>query len=272
MKKYLVILLAVVAGKIIAQDSTFNSVQVGWGYGKIMRQDLTLSPFIHEDWSPVNFFASYHRSKKLEQDFAVKFSFFDPIIADSYEYNSFYNGDVVTLPHSFKLIDIDYALGKKILGNEKWSFIAGGKSRNFIYASDYYFGDSGPSPMFISLGLDFWLMVKRQISEKQYIVGNLSLPVFSFVYRDPYLAQDDEFFENIYSHNGLTELASRIEDSKLRSRDKAQRVEFNIRYGYRINRLLDVGLGYLFTLNKNQAPTEFTQIENIFSVNVTLKF
>ena len=170
------------------------------------------------------------------------------------------------------MLDIDYSLGKELCHNEKWSFVLGGKSRNFIYASDYYFGDSGPSPMFISFGVDTWIKVLHRLNERKYLVSNLSIPIFSYVYRNPYLVQDDEYFEIIYSHNGLRELANRIADGELRSWGKAQRVEFNIHYGYMINQRWDMGISYFISMNLNQYPTTYTQLENTFHIGGKFKF
>lgn len=255
-----------------AQDSTYNSVQIGWGYGYIMRQDLTVSPFVHQDWSPVNVYLSYSRSKKLEQQVTLKFSMYNPVSTETYEFTSFYNGTLLTSPHSFKMLDIDYSLGKDLLKNKQWSFILGGKSRNYVYASDYYFGDSGPSPMVISFGLDIWLKAMYRLNDKNYLESNLSVPVFSYVYRNPYLVQDDEYFETIYSHSGLKEFASRVEDGEMRSWGNSQRVEFNIHYGYVINQRWDIGIGYDFSMNLNQSPTQFTQFENTFFIGGRIKF
>ena len=272
MKKFIFILLVVGINKLSAQEMPNNSIQIGWGVSNLMRQDLTMSPFIHKDWSPVNAFLSYSRSKKVEQQFTLKYRHYNPMRTASYEFNSFYNGKSTTVPHSFGILDIDYSLGKELIREKKWSMVLGGKSRNFIYASDYLFGDSGPSPMIISFGLDTWIKAVYRLNEKNYFVSSLSLPLFSFVYRDPYLAQDDEYFENLYSHKGLKELTSRIADGEWRSWGKAQRVEFNIQYGYVINRKWDITTHYLFSLNVNQYPTRFTQLENTFLITGKFKF
>ncbi len=255
-----------------AQDVRYNSIELDWGIGNLMRQDMTLSPFIHRDWSPVNIYLHYTRSKKLEHQVTLRFSTFNPMPGAPYELSSFYNGTLNTLPHSFKLVDFDYALGKELVHSAKWSFMAGGKSRNFLYASDYYFGESGPSPITISLGLDLWLKAVYRMNEKNYVESGLSIPLFSYVYRNPYLSQDDEYFEVIYEHNGWKELGRRIEQGKWRSWGNAQRVEFNVHYGYVINQTWELGLGYLFSVNLNQNPTPFTQVENLFLIGGKLNF
>ena len=273
MKRILILsILSLSLCKSYAQDSRYNSVQLAWGIGNIMRQDLTLSPFVHEDWSLVNAYLNYSRSKKLEQQITLKIGLYDPFGTKPYEFTSFYNGTSTTIPHSFKMLDIDYSLGKELFHKTKWSFVLGGKSRNFIYASDYYFGESGPSPVSISFGLGIWLKAVYWLNEKNYIISNLSAPAVSYVYRNPYLTQDDEYFENIYSHNGFKEFASRIADGELRSWGKVQQVEFDIHYGYSINHRWDIGISYLFSMNLNQHPAQFTQFENTFLFGGKIKF
>lgn len=255
-----------------AQDSTKNSIQLGWGFGNIMRQDSTVSPFVHSDWSPVNVQFVYSHSKKLEQRVKIKFSLYSPKPKQDYTFTSFYNGDGSTTPHSFKLIDIDYSIGKKWIEKEKLSFIAGGKSRNFIYASDYYFGETGPSPMMISFGLDIWAQINYQINKRNELKAVLSLPIMSFVYRNPYLTEDDSYHQILYSHKGLKEFGSRIAASNLRSWGNAQKIEFNLDYFYELNDRWDLGGGYFVSLTTNQLPTKFVQLENVFFLNGKIKF
>lgn len=255
-----------------AQDTTHNSIQLEWGIGNIQRQDMTVSPFIHRDWSPVNTLLNYEHSKKLEQQITLNFSLYSPKPTEAFEFTSFYNGTSSTIPHSFKMIEIDYSLAKKWVKKKNWSLAAGGKSSNFIYASDYYFGESGPSPMMISFGLDAWGFVHYQLNESQYFRTTLSLPLFSFVYRNPYLTEDDSYHQILLSHKGIQELGDRIVAGKFRSWENAQRVELNMQYGYIINKSWDIGLSYYFSMNLNQQPTKFTQFENVFFLIGRIKF
>ncbi len=266
------IFLLVTVAESIAQDSTRNSIQLSWGIGNIMRQDLTVSPFIHKDWSPVNVRLNYERSKKLYHQVTLKFSLYSPKPTESYEFTSFYNGTSSTIPHSFKMIDIDYSIGKKWIIKKNWSFAAGGKSRNFIYASDYYFGESGPSPMMISFGMDVWGLIHYQLNSNHYLRSSISIPVFSYVYRNPYLTENDSYHHIFYSHKGIKEFGNRIAAGELRSWGNAQRVDLNIHYSYIINKKYDVGLCYYYSMNLNQQPTKFTQFENIFFLEGKIKF
>ena len=141
---------------VSAQDQASNSIQLNWGVGHNMRQNLNESPFIHQSWSAINVGLIYSRSKALEQEVLLNFGLYQPSLVEPYTFYSYYQGEESSLKHSFKMIDIDYAIGKKVVGDDKFSFLIGVRSRNFIYASDYNFGSQGQSPMFISFGLDNW--------------------------------------------------------------------------------------------------------------------
>ena len=101
------------------EQARVNSLGLSWGMGNIMRQDLTVSPFIHQEWSPINVRLVYERSRKLEQQASLKFGHYSPRIGEAYNYNSFYNGEETTLPHDFTMIDINYALGFSVVENGK---------------------------------------------------------------------------------------------------------------------------------------------------------
>ncbi|MDX2362045.1 MAG: hypothetical protein QNK23_14645 [Crocinitomicaceae bacterium] len=273
MKKIILLIFPVfLAHSLYSQEEKHNAITLNWGMGNIMRQDLTVSPFIHQKWSPVKVGLNYTRTKKLDHLLNVEFGLYKPSVADPYLFNSLFEGELSSLAHNFMLINIDYALGKSVIENSKWDLIIGGKSRNYIYASDYNFGASGPSPMHISFGLDLWINVKYFLNEKHYFNANVSLPIFSYIYRAPYLAWNDEYFENISSHVGIKEFGSRIEDGQFQSWGTSQRVDFDINYGYVLNARWDIGMSYHLSTIFNQTPTSFTQIENVIYLSGKIKF
>lgn len=273
MKKLIILIIPLLFSLgLSGQDENHNAITLNWGMGKIKRQDLTVSPFIHKEWSPVNIMLSFSRTKKFNHLLEFKYSSYNPGIIEPYDFKTFYNGEERGLDHSFTLIDLNYALGKSIIDKKDRSFVIGGKSRNLIYASDYNFGTVGPSPMYISFGLDIWLNAEYNLNEKHYFKSNLSLPIFSYIYRAPYLAWTDEYFENISSHKGLKEFASRIEDGHFQSWASSQRFDFDLSYAYVLNKNWDLGICYLLSNNFNQTPTSFSQIESGIYLNANFKF
>jgi len=265
-------MLSGLALSALAQETAVNSLKLNWGMGNIMRQDFTVSPFVHKDWSPVNLQLVYERSKKLEHQASLKFGLYSPRIGEAFTYYSFYEGEQTTMPHSFTMIDINYAIGKSVIEKGKWNVVLGGKSKNKFYPSTYNFGPSGPSPILIAFGLDIWLNLKFDLNEKHHFISYVSLPVFSYIYRDPYLAQDDKFFQNLYSHKPLQELADRIKDGQLESWGTSQSFDFDLRYDYILNEKWEIGCTYLLSMSFNQTPTRYSQIENVIYISGKFKF
>ena len=110
------------------------------------------------------------------------------------------------------------------------------------------------------------------LTEKHHFKSNVSIPLFAYIYRDPYLTQDDEFFENLYSHKGLKELGARIKDGQLQSWGSSQSFDFDISYDYSLNEKWDIGCKYLLSMNFNQSPTKYSSIENVIYISGTFKF
>ncbi len=56
MKRFYVIVAALLISfsGLRAKDSANNSLGLYLGYGKLKKQDLIFSPFVHQDWSPVH--------------------------------------------------------------------------------------------------------------------------------------------------------------------------------------------------------------------------
>ncbi len=258
---------------IAQRQNAHHTLQLHWGIGNITRQDFTVSPFVHQEWSPINFQLSYNRSKNLEQRLEVRMSIYNPSVVEPYPFNSFYNGLEPGLEHHFASLELNYALGKNIHQGNKWNLIIGGKSRNQVSPSDYNFGPSAtPSPLFLSFGLDVWLNVQYELSDQHTFQSNLSLPVFSYIYRAPYLGQDDQFFMSLTSHNGFTEFSEFVKDGHLRSWNSSQRVDFDIRYAYVLTNRWNIGMTYLLAMNFNQLPTKYSQVESVIFISGEYKF
>ena len=90
-------LIILTLGLKAQEAANVNSLGLSWGMGNIMRQDLTVSPFVHQEWSPINVRLVYERSKKLEQQASLKFGSYSPRVGEEFKYNSFYNGEEISL-------------------------------------------------------------------------------------------------------------------------------------------------------------------------------
>lgn len=275
MKKILLLIVALFffgLNDMLAQQQKTHSLSLNIGAGNIMRQDLSFSPFIHKDWSPLNVQLIFNRSKNLKHRVTARFGSYNPFFSGAYPFHSFYNGDIETIPHTFTMVDLNYALGKSIWQAEKWEFTLGGKSKNQIHMSGYDLGDAGSSGYFVSFGLNAWMNLQMILNDKHRLESSLSIPVLAYNARPPYLSQDDQFFMNILSHKPLKILGNYIKNGQLESWGKSQSVDFDFSYSFSLSEKFDVGCRYLFLANFNQNPTKYIQVENLFYLNLNYKF
>ena len=256
-----------------AQESNYNSLQFSWGLGQVQRQDLTFSPMIHQKWSPINFSLSYQRSKKLEHIALVRYGLYKPQISEPYPYSTTFNShNRTTYPHSFNMIDIQYGIGKKIINNARFTASIGAKSKNRLWLSSYNYGESGTSGYYINFGLDLWMKVTYELNSSNKLYANVGLPFFAYIYRNPYLGQDDRYFEDNLSHSDIKSLFNHVKRGGFESWGTSQSLDIDMTYYRTISDKWDLGISYLFSLNKNQSPTKLTSIENVFSLAANLKF
>ena len=258
---------------LFAQEERANSLQLNWGVGNIMRQDISFSPMIHQKWSALNFAIIYERSKKLEQEAFAKFSRYTPQVGEPFEFNSYFNtGKYSTYTHSLIMLDVHYALGKKVVDHNDFQLTIGGKLRNRLWPADYIFGNAGSFGYYFSFGLDAWLKMEYKLSEKDHLKAHVALPIFSFNSRSPYMSQNDEYFEDNLEHKDLKSLVNFIKRSKFQSWGQSQGIDLDLSYYHTLSAKWDIGASYWLCMNFNQTPTHFASIENVLFLSTRLKF
>jgi len=280
MNKITIIILALLTGLsgLKAQDEKpgstegpFNSIGLFWGIGNLKKQDMMFSPFTHQDWSPVNVVLSYERSAKLEHRVYFRYGHYSAHTGDLYSYQ--YDGE--TYPkyeHSFSLADLNYSLGYKLEGNEQWSFILGGRFRNRFQISYYEFGPASHFGYHIPIGLDAWFNASFDPGTRQRFEANLTLPLFSYVARSPYLGQDDWYLERISVHGDLKIFFQHLASGELQSWGTSQIADLELRYHYDLSERWGLGAAYLFSMNLNSSPLKYISYEHLFTAGITYKF
>lgn len=278
MKKLLIVLILTLPCIGFAQEEEQvpknSSIQLNWGIGNLQIQNISASPMIHKNWSPVNVAVRYERSKRLDQQVNVKFSQYKDQVGEPFGYSAIYTDDklVSTVPHSFVMLDISYSLGKQILNNNDWKLTLGGRSSNFLNQSAYDLGPAGSSVYYYSFGLDVWLNAKYDLGEKSSFVANLALPIFSWTTRSPYLTQDGQYFADNLTHKGGDAFANYLKRGEIQSWGKRQSFNFDLSYYYRLSDKWQLGAAYGLTMHFNQEPQRFGSIENIFQLSGKFNF
>jgi len=273
MKKIYVIIMAllIVSMGLRAQEEAENSLGLYLGVGKLKKQDLIFSPFVHQDWSPVNVVLNYRHSGKLEHRASFRYGHYSAYTGDLYNYA----WDEITytkLEHSFTEVDINYSLGYKLTENEQWSFILGGRFRNRFQISYYDYGPSAQFAYHMPIGLDAWFNVNFDPGDKHHLEANLMLPLFSYVARSPYLGQDDAYLERISVHGDLKIFFQHLGSGELQSWGSSQILDFDLGYRYALSDRWELGAAYRFSVNLHASPLDFKSYESLFLIGSTFKF
>lgn len=246
-----------------------NAVNLCMGPGFYARQDQTFSPFVHTDWSFLNFAASYHRKAKWEQFSGIQFGQYNPILMPSYTFDT----DKQTSPHSFTLVNVDYGLGKQLkINKEHQRFSAGGLFEADIQPSNYSYGWSSSFGYFASFSLGGWFRYEYTLDEKNRLSAKTSIPLLSLVARSPYLVNDDAFIENTYSHSGFKTFFEYLADGKIQTLNRIQQFELQLNYRRQMGQKWQLGGSYEFRFIHSALPTTFLSYRNTFFVTGTYQF
>ncbi|MFC2090369.1 hypothetical protein ACFLT1_06290 [Bacteroidota bacterium] len=253
-----------------AQETKSNSFGMNLGMGNLQKQDLIFSPFIIKDWSPLNILLDYEHSGKVDQKVSLRFgqSFFFVGEPFSYYYRDI---ELEKWAHSTSNLDLNYSLTKSLVEKNNWKISAGGRYRNRFQITDYAFGEAGQFSYNLSYGLDALLNVEYK-SGKHSFDSEFALPLFSFLARSPYTAQDDAYLERIMVHGGLKIFANHLKSATFQSWRTSKMVDLNLSYKYALNEKWDLGITYFFAMNRHNTPVPYTSIQNIIYLGTTLKF
>ncbi len=261
------------SGALIAQEDAHSSLALQWGLGHLQMQNLSFSRFIHKTASPYNIGLVYERSGKLEQQANIKFSTYQSQTGELYDYYWDTPEETQsTYASSFFFLDLNYSLGKVVLDQNDFQLTLGGRNRNRLMASNNAFGWTDFFGYYFSFGLDAWVNLQYDPSDKHHFSANLALPLVSLNTRSPYLQSDDQYLMDNYAHKPLPAVINYISHARPQSWGQSQGLDVDASYYYSLNDKWDLGGGYRFSLNMNHSTTPLTAIENLLSLNAKVKF
>lgn len=257
-------------GYVQAQRDTTPQLTLSIGPAHLSRQDLIFSPFIHKDFSPLAFGLKYEKNKKVHQFARLDYSGFTTGINTPYDY--LLDGETETAyPHSFTFVGLDYGLGHWIGDNSKNQSLLGGSVNIDIQAFTYQYGRASFFGYYATIGLGVWYKRIFQLAERHSLSGQVEVPLLSWYARSPYLVNDDEFIENIYSHNGFTTFFAYLGDGSLVTWNKLQTVNLGVDYQYALSEKWTIGASWRFAFIHASEPLPLTSVQNNFSVILGLR-
>ena len=256
-----------------SQDAKTNSLTLNWGVGNLHRQDVNFSPFIHKSWSGLNLGLVYEHTGKQYHRVYSRFGRYTAFHEGPFTYNTEEKGElkqVETLPHSFNMLDLNYTLGFKVMSSEKVTILLGGQARNLLNIGDYEYGNSGIGFYNFAFGIDVWSSAKYKLSDKHSLGAELSLPIFSWVTRSPYLGQDDQYFRDVAKNKVFDSIGNYLRRGELQSWGGFQRVDFQMNYTYALSEKWNLKATYSLNMNFSKTPQSYTSIENVLMIGAQI--
>jgi len=254
----------------LAQRDSLPQLTLSLGPAHLKRQDLIFSPFIHQDLSPLTFGLLYEKNKKVHQYVRLDYSGFEAGLFTPYEI--LHDKETETAyPHSFTFVGLDYGWGKWFGKSPTFQSLIGASFNVDIQSSTYQYGLFSFFGYYASMGAGIWYKGIYQFSERHRLSGQVELPLVLWSARSPYLVNDDEFIQNIYSHNGVNTFFAYLEDGELATWDKLQAINFGFQYQYLLSEKWSIGAGWKFGYIHAKEPLPLTSIQHNVSILLGLK-
>lgn len=269
--KITLLLLCIWSFNGYSQDGKTNSLTLNWGVGNLHRQDINFSPFIHKSWSALNVGLTYEHTGKQYHRVYSRFGRYTAFHKDEFTYLPFREeGSISTLPHIFMILDLNYTLGFDVISNKKLSLLVGGQVRNLLNIGDYEYADSGIGFYNFAFGIDVWTGLDFAITNKHSLGAELSLPLFSWVTRSPYLGQDDQYFRDVAKNKVFDSIGNYIRRGELQSWGGFQRVDFQMKYAYALSEKWNLKATYSLGMNFSKSPQSYSSIENVLMIGAQI--
>jgi hypothetical protein len=231
---------------------------------------MIFSSFRHTDFAPVTFGLLYEKNKRVHQFVNLDYAGFSAGLETPYDI--LLDDSIATADnHSFTFVELDYGWGKWLGKNQVIQSLVGGSFTIDIQASNYNYGIFGFFGYYATFGAGLWYKGIYQVSDRHRITGQAEIPLVSWYARSPYLVNDDEFIENIYSHNGFTTFFDYLGDGELVTWNKLQAFNLSLDYLYTLSGKWSIGAGWRFSFIHATDPLPLTSVQNNFSILVGLK-
>lgn len=251
-----------------AQQDTFSQLTLSLGPASITRQDLIFSPFKHSGFAPITVGLKYEKNMKIHQFVRLGYAGFEAGLEAPYSF--LYNGETETAyPHSFTFVDLDYGWGQW-LDTKKQSLIGGSLNLD-VQAMNYQYGRASFFGYYSTIGLDVWFRQHIQLSERHSLSAQIEVPLVSWYARSPYLVNDDEFIENIFSHKGFTTFMNFLGDGEIVSWNKLQTVNTALEYQYALSDKWKIGAAWQFAFIHASEPLPLTSVQHQFALVIGMR-
>jgi len=247
----------------LGQGKAENFLQLSGGLAYHSRLDETFSDKNHQDISLFLLNLNYERKAKYFQLIDIEYQRNKGNKHNIYTYYTSPNGHIrTTTPHYFHMIHLSHNMGINIIKSDNFKLYLGNKSRIRIWLSNYNFANAYSFGYYISISEELCGYLKYNINKSFHINTQVSFPFISFISRNPYYSQDDQFFKDNIDHTNISAFTNFVKGGKVSFLDKISAFEFDQNLYYRLSHSLFTGLKLNYTHLNNIDPRPL-KVKNI---------
>lgn len=253
-----------------SQDTRNTQLQLNIGPSLLTRQDLVFSPFIHNSFSLLNGGLELQRNKIGYSFWRLQYAGFESGLATPFEYR-LDDSIAIAEDHSFTMLQLAYGCGFKLNKKDSIPPILGFGLQLDVQAMTYQYGLFSFFGYYSTTAFNIWYRQVVPMGQRCRWIGQAEIPVVSWMGRSPYLVNDDEFIENIYSHNGFTSFFEYYADGHLATWNELQRVDIGIQFQYDLSDRLTGGIAYKGSFIHASEPRDLYSAQNNIHLTLGLK-
>jgi hypothetical protein len=265
------LLCSILSMPILHAQQKEQFLTLSGGMSFLARQDLVYSPFVHDDVSRHSYRLKYQRIGKFFQFAEVGFTYNSSQLSEPTEMDMGDHAHMI-IPHEFLHVTLAYGIGKAVQPHANYHAWIGGAIQSDLQAGFYNFALSNMFGYFINQSAQVWYRRAYTFNDKHQLSMQVALPILSWMARPPYLAEDDEFIENISSHNSSRIILAFIGDGQLATWNRLQRLNLAAEYRYPITTRTQIGAEYRFDFIHTNIPKTLLSYQHQLNISATLKF
>ncbi len=213
----------------------------------------------------------YQRNDKYFQYLDVNFSYNTYQTGTTIEMEMGHHAHLVQ-PHEFLFISGTYGIGKALRDFPHYKDWMGGAIKLDVQAGFYSFVLSDMFGYLIDQSANVWYRRSYLFGDKHHFSAHTELPLISWLARPPYLAEDDQFIENISSQNNKKILLAFIADGELVTWNRYRRINFSFEYHYPFSKKIHFGADYRFVFIHSMDPKPLLSFQNNVNITTSYKF
>lgn len=274
MKKQTLLILflySICSMQLLFAQQKEQTLSVSGGMSFLARQDLVYSPFVHDDISMHSYRLRYQLIGTYFQFAEVGFTYNSSQLSEPSEMDMGDHAHMM-MPHEFLHIGLSYGFGKAVQPNANYRAWIGGAIQSDLQAGFYNFALSNMFGYFINQAALVWYRRAYTFNDTHQLSVQVALPILSWMARPPYLAEDDEFIENISSHNSAKIIMAFMGDGQLTTWNRLRKLNLTAEYKYSIFSHVQIGAEYRFDFIHTNTPRTLLSYQHQLNLNATLKF